>query len=82
MSNVTTIKIKQETKSSLDSLREYKAESYDEVIKKLVHIIQTLETEPKLSKQALKEIKQARKRVSQGIYVDEADALKRLGIDT
>lgn len=78
---VTTIKIKQDTKSSLDELREYKSESYDEVIKKLLHLIRSVEDDPELSQEALRAIKQARKRVASGRYVDEEEALKRLGLN-
>ncbi len=35
----TTIKVHEETKTHLDSFREYRNESYDEVINKLVYMI-------------------------------------------
>lgn len=35
----TTIKLKEETKKRLDGLKEYKRESYDEVINKVLNII-------------------------------------------
>lgn len=80
MGVVTTIKIKKSTKHSLDTFREHKHESYDEVIQKVLHVLKQLDTNPQLSHKALKEIQEARARVSQGIYVDEQEALERLGI--
>jgi len=75
----TTIKIHEETKHALDSLREYKNESYDEVINKVVYIVKTSKTQPELSKEAILAIDKARERIKKGMYVNEADAKKRLG---
>ena len=46
----TTIKIETDTKSQIDQFREYKNESYDEVIKKLIFIVKNLKKETELSK--------------------------------
>jgi hypothetical protein len=35
----TTIKITRKTKQRLDNLREYKKESYEEVLEKILHIL-------------------------------------------
>jgi hypothetical protein len=37
--SVTTIKIQKVTKSQIDQFREYRNESYDDVIKKLIYIV-------------------------------------------
>jgi len=42
----TTIKLHGKTKTQLDEFREYKNESYDEVIQKIIFIVRTLEEEP------------------------------------
>ena len=73
----TTIKIHEETKGQLDLFREYKNESYDEVIKKIVFIIKN----PKLSKETIKSIESARKRIQKGKFLTEDEARKRLGLD-
>lgn len=78
--NATTIKIHRDTKSQLDNFREYKNESYDEVIKKVMFIAKTSETEPELSKETIKSIKEARARISKGNFLTEEDARKRLGL--
>ena len=72
----TTIKIHEETKGQLDLFREYKNESYDEVIKKLVFIIKN----PKLNKETLEAIEKARKRIQKGKFLTEEQARKRLGL--
>ena len=76
----TTIKIYENTKKELDGFREYKNESYDEVIKKVVYIVKTLKTQPKLSKETLKAIEAARERMKRGHFLTEEKARKRLGI--
>ncbi|MCF7861844.1 hypothetical protein K9M79_06380 [Candidatus Woesearchaeota archaeon] len=77
--SATTIKIHGETKSELDKFREYRNESYDEVIHKLVHIAKHLKTEPELSKETIEAIEAARERIKKGKFVIEAEAAKRLG---
>lgn len=64
----TTIKVHCKTKAQLDTFREYMNESYDEVIRKLVYIAKHLKMSPKLSKDTLKAIERARKRMDAGEY--------------
>ena len=58
--DATTIKIHEDTKSRLDTFREYKHESYDEVIKKVIYIVNTCKKNPELSKETIKAIEAAR----------------------
>ena len=76
----TTIKIHEDTKQELDTLREYRNESYDEVIRKVVFIAKTCTTEPQLSKETMEAIEKARERIKTGKFLTEAQARKRLGI--
>lgn len=76
----TTIKIHEDTKFELDNFREYKNESYDEVLKKVLFIAKTCKTEPKLSKETVEAIEQARARIKKGKFLTEAEAKKRLGL--
>jgi|TARA_B100001971_G_C18009254_1_gene441501 2-phospho-L-lactate transferase/gluconeogenesis factor (CofD/UPF0052 family) len=78
--DATTIKIHENTKSQLDKFREYKNESYDEVIKKVVYIAKTSKTQPKLSNEAIEAIEKARQRIKKGQFLTETEAKKRLGI--
>lgn len=75
----TTIKIHGNTKQQLDQFREYKNESYDEVIKKMMYIAKKAKTQPELSKEAIIAIERARKRIKSGSFVTEEEARKRLG---
>jgi predicted transcriptional regulator len=78
--NSTTIKIHRDTKEQIDRFREYKNESYDEVIKKLLFIVKHIKNEPELSKETIEAIDAARKRIKNGHFVTETEAKKRLGL--
>ena len=77
--NNTTIKIYEDTKGQLDQFREYKNESYDEVIKKVVFIAKTCKKEPELSIETIDAIERARNRIKKGNFLTEKEAKKRLG---
>ena len=76
--SATTIKIHKETKAEIDQFREYKNESYDEVLKKLIYIVKKIKKEPELSKETLIAIEAARERIKKGHFVTEEEARKRL----
>jgi len=78
--NATTIKIHKETKAEIDQFREYKNESYDEVLKKLIYIVKKIKKEPELSKETLIAIEAARERIKKGHFVTEEEAKNRLGL--
>ena len=78
--NATTIKIHHGTKGKLDNFREYKNESYDEVIIKLIFIAKNIRENPELSEEMLKAIEMARSRYKRGIFVSEKEAKNRLGL--
>jgi hypothetical protein len=58
--DITTIKISRETKQRLEKLREYKKESYEEVIKKILSILNMIKIEPERAKFALNRIDETR----------------------
>ncbi|MAG73432.1 hypothetical protein CL620_03895 [archaeon] len=76
----TTIKLHRKTKSRLDTFRERKSETYDEVINKLVFIADHVEEEPELSRETIKAIEAARERYKKGQFVTEKEAMRRLGL--
>ena len=76
----TTIKLHEDTKTELDLFREYKNESYDEVIKKIVFIAKNIKEEPELSKETVESINKARERMKKGQFVTEEEAKRRLGL--
>ncbi|MBS3052696.1 MAG: hypothetical protein J4428_04990 [Candidatus Aenigmarchaeota archaeon] len=77
--NETTVKLHKTTKTELDKFREYKNESYDEVIQKVIFIAKTLKTQPQLSKETIEAIEMARERIKKGKFMTEDEARKRLG---
>ena len=76
----TTIRINPETKMRLDEFRQYKSESYDELVRKLIYLAKMCEKEPKLSQKTVVEIKEARERIKKGEFYTEAEAKKILGL--
>ena len=77
---VTTIKLMEKTKNDLNDFREYKNESYEEIVRKLIYIAETSKKEPALSKKTVEEIESARKRINAGEFYTEAEARKILGL--
>lgn len=80
MEGVTTIKLDFGTKTALDSFKQYKNESYAEVVKKLIYIVKNLDDEPPLSKQTKAEIEAARAEIRAGNFYTEEEMAKRLGL--
>jgi len=76
----TTIRLNQVTKEQLDAFKQYKNESYDELVRKLIYLAKTCEKEPKLSQKAVLEIKQARERIKKGEFYTQEEVEKRFGL--
>ena len=76
----TTIRLNIATKEALDSFKQYKSESYDELVRKLIHIVRLCEKEPKLSQKTVFEIKEARLRIKEGNFYTEDEARRILGM--
>jgi predicted transcriptional regulator len=76
--DVTTIKLSKKTKAKLDLWREHPAESYDQVIRKVVHLAE--ESERKLNKKTIKRIEEARERVKRGEFITHEELKRRLGL--
>jgi len=76
----TTIRLAQETKQELDQFKQYKNESYNELLRKLIYIAKMCEKQPKLSQKTIQEIKEARERIKKGEFYTEEEAKKLLGL--
>jgi hypothetical protein len=76
----TTIRLNKITKEQLDLFKQYKNESYDELLRKLIYLVNLCEKDPKLSQKTLFEIKEARKRIKKGEFYTEDEAKKILGL--
>jgi len=77
---ITTIKIEDRTKRDLDNFRETKAESYNELLRKLLFIAKMVKRNPKLSKKTIEDIEYARERIKRGEFYTEAEMKKRLNL--
>ena len=75
----TTVKIQTETKKRLDTFREYRNETYDELIAKLIFIAEESQKDPELSRETIEAIEKARARMKRGRFVTETEAARRLG---
>ena len=75
-----TIRLNQTTKAELDSFKQYKSESYDELVRKLIYLAKLAEKEPKLSQKTILEIKEARERIKKGEFYTEDEAKKIFGL--
>ncbi len=75
----TTVKVNPETKHRLDEFKEYKRETYDEVIRKLFYIADNIKENPELSQESIIKIEEARKRIKKGKFITEEEARRRLG---
>ncbi|RJQ15653.1 hypothetical protein C4573_05845 [Candidatus Woesearchaeota archaeon] len=75
----TTIKLQEQTKEQLDIFREYRNESYDDILRKILFIVKSVKKQPKLSQKTIKDIEAARKRISNGEYYTLTEAEKILG---
>ena len=53
---ITTIKLEKSTKERLDRLKEYDRESYNGVIRKLLHVVNTFRKNPTLANKILNDI--------------------------
>ena len=76
----TTIRLNQKTKTELDKFKQYKSESYDELVRKLIYLARMCEKDAKISQKIIKEIREARERIKKGEFYTEDEAKKILGM--
>jgi hypothetical protein len=76
----TTIRLNNTTKEQLNTFKQYKSESYDELVRKLIHLVRMCEKKPELSQKTVLEIREARERIKSGDFYTEAEAKKILGL--
>ena len=76
----TTIRLSRVTKEQLNTFKQYKSESYDELVRKLIHLVKMCERQPKLSQKTILEINVARERIKSGNFYTEVEAKKILGL--
>lgn len=61
LSTITTIKLLEETKLRIEKLREHKRESYDDILRKILYVLNVVREEPEKSKKILERIDELRR---------------------
>ena len=61
--NITTIKIQKETKARIEKLREHKRETYDDILRKILYVLNTNRDDPDRARKILVKIDELRKRM-------------------
>ena len=60
---ITTIKLEKETKERMDKLREHKRETYDDIIRKILFVLNMVRDSPEKAKAILEFIDEKRRRM-------------------
>ncbi len=60
---ITTIKLLEETKLRIEKLREHKRESYDDILRKILYVLNTARDSPERAKRILERISDLRHRM-------------------
>ena len=60
---ITTIKLLEETKLRIEKLREHKRESYDDILRKILYILNTARDSPERARKILEKISELRNRM-------------------
>lgn len=82
MHQLTSIQIEKSTLNRLKNFKEYKRETYDELINKLMKIIEALsKKEPELKEEVIQEVEEARKEIREGKGVSTKQLIKELGLE-
>jgi predicted transcriptional regulator len=82
MSNeYTTIQINAETKKRLLKFKEYARETYDEILNKLMSIIESIKEEGEFTEKTMKSIERGRKDIKKGRFYTTKQLLKELGVE-
>ena len=78
LSTITTIKLLEETKLRIEKLREHKRESYDDILKKILYILNVVREDPERSKKILERIDELRRRMYEEEKKQREDLQKEL----
>ncbi len=78
--NYTSIQIAPETRARLANFKEYGRETYDEVLNKLMSIVELVKKEGNLSDETIKDIEEAKKQYASGKTFSTKEVLEKLGV--
>lgn len=81
MENLTSIQINKKTLNKLKEFKDYKRETYDELLNKLMIVMEFIsKKEPELKEEVIKEIEEARKEIKEGKGISTNQIIRELGI--
>jgi predicted CopG family antitoxin len=80
MTGYTTVLVHKETKERLEHMKEYAKESYDEVINKLITLVNMMKKEGELSEGTLRDIAKARDEAGHGKGISTKELMAKLGV--
>ena len=78
---VTTIKLLEETKLRIEKLREHKRESYDDILRKILYVLNIARDEPENARRILEKISDIRQRVLEDKKHQKEDLEKENQLD-
>ena len=81
MENLTSIQLNKKTLNKLKEFKDYRRETYDEILNKMMKIIEALEKKPMLKKEIIEEVEEARRELREGKGISTAQLAKELGIE-
>lgn len=73
---ITTIKLLEETKFRIEKLREHKRESYDDILRKILYVLNTARDSPDKAKRILERISELRERMIKEQHQQKEDLKK------
>ena len=73
---ITTIKLLEETKNRIEKLREHKRESYDDILRKILYVLNVARDDPEKAKRVLIRISDLRERMIAEEKEREEDKVK------
>lgn len=80
MTGYTTVLVQKQTRERLAGLKEYRRESYDEVIERLIAIFERFRSEGELTGEAKADIEEARRQIRAGKGLSTRELMRQLGI--
>jgi len=73
---ITTIKLLEETKTRIEKLREHKRESYDDILRKILYVLNVARDSPEKAKRVLERISELRERMLEEERIQKEDLEK------
>ena len=71
INKITTIKLTKETKKRLDHLKEYKRETYDEILQKMLEILNLCRASPERARASLISVDRKKRRQNKQLRIQK-----------